>query len=224
LQERVIERLGGRAEIPVDVRIVAATHQDMRSLVQDGRFRLDLYYRLNVIPIRLPSLRERTGDIKLLVRHLLSQLNQRHQRNLLILPTALSSLVSYPWPGNIRQLYNVLERLVLLSQSDAIDEAAVDYVLVTEAQGQIAESIPLAKAAPEPAVPTSTAMPTAPATQVRSYQPVAGNEREHIHAALHAHAGNKSQTAKTLNLTLRQLNYRIRVLGIATPDRSAYKR
>lgn len=217
LQERVIERLGGRAEIPVDVRIVAATHQDMRILVQDGRFRLDLYYRLNVIPIRLPSLRERTGDIKLLVRHLVSQLNQRHQRNILISPPAMSSLVSYPWPGNIRQLYNVLERMVLLSQSDEIDEATVDYVLVTEAQGQVAESLPAAKPQPEVA-------PTPSLAGVRTYQAVAGSERDQIHAALKAHAGNKSQTAKALQLTLRQLNYRIQVLGISTPARSTYKR
>jgi Nif-specific regulatory protein len=213
LQEHVIERLGGRTEIPVDVRIVAATHQDMRHLVQESRFRLDLYYRLNVIPIRLPSLSERTGDIKLLVRHLGSQLNQRHQRNISFSPNALSSLVSYQWPGNIRQLYNVLERIVLLSQSDEITEAAVDYVLVTESQGQVTESIPAAD--PKPVA--------APASTIRSYQPVAGNERERIRIALQQHAGNKSQTAKALDLTLRQLNYRIRVLEIPSPERGTYK-
>ena len=74
---------------------------------------ITLYYRLNVIPIRLPALRERPGDIQLLVRHFVSQLNQRHQRNILMSSPALSNLVSYPWPGNIRQLYNVLERIIL---------------------------------------------------------------------------------------------------------------
>lgn len=213
LQEHVIERLGGRSEIPVDVRIVAATHQDIRQLVQESRFRLDLYYRLNVIPIRLPSLRERAGDIKLLVRHLVSQLNQRHQRNISFSPSALSSLVSYQWPGNIRQLYNVLERIVLLSASDEIAEAAVDYVLVTESQGQVTESIPMVEPAPL----------VAPTTAIRSYQPVGVNERERIHVALQQHSGNKSQAAKALDLTLRQLNYRITVLGIPVPARSVYK-
>jgi Nif-specific regulatory protein len=217
LQERVVERLGGRGEIPVDVRIVAATHQDLGALVQAGRFRLDLYYRLNVIPIRLPALRERPGDIKLLVLHLVSQLNQQHQRNIRFAPGAFSSLVSYPWPGNIRQLYNVLERLVLLADSDEIDEAAADYALVTEAQGQTPDAIPTraARSAPPPLSSAS------PASQIRGYQSVAGHEAEQIRTALQQHRGNKSQTAKALNLTLRQLIYRINVLRIATPGRSA---
>ncbi|MFN4327063.1 MAG: sigma-54 interaction domain-containing protein [Azonexus sp.] len=212
LQEKVIERLGGRKEIPVDVRIVAATHQDMMALVQAGRFRLDLYYRLNVIPIRLPALRERPGDIKLLVRHFVSQLNQRHQRNIAISPEGMSSLVSYPWPGNIRQLYNVCERIVLLARSDEIDEATVDYVLVTEAQGQPVEVLAPAMRTTEPAPPAAPVTDSA----IRNYQPVAGSEKERIAAALLAHGGNKSRTAQALNLTLRQLNYRIQVLDIPT--------
>lgn len=211
LQEKLIERLGGRSEIPVDVRIVAATHQDMMGLVRAGRFRLDLYYRLNVIPIRLPALRERMGDIKLLVRHFVSQLNQHHQRNIVMMPQALSSLVSYPWPGNIRQLYNVCERIVLLSRSDLIDETTVDYVLVTEAQGQPVEVLAHAAAA-EPLV----AQPASPSL-IRPYQAISSDEREQIIAALAAHGGNKSRTAKALDLTLRQLNYRIAVLTIPVP-------
>ncbi len=214
LQERVIERLGARREIAVDVRIVAATHQDLGALVRAQRFRLDLYYRLNVIPIRLPALRERPGDIKLLVRHLLSQLNQRHQRNVVFSPAALSSLVSYPWPGNIRQLLNVLERIVLLSQSDEVDEAAVDYVLVLEAQGQSVE--------PEAAF-AATPLPKVAPSAVRDYQPVRQDERERIRYALQQHGGNKSRTAKALDLTLRQLNYRIERLGLAGAGRGASK-
>ena len=214
LQEHVIERLGGRGEIPVDVRIVAATHQDMMALVRAGRFRLDLYYRLNVIPIRLPALRERPGDIKLLVRHFVSQLNQRHQRNILISPAALSSLVSYPWPGNIRQLYNVLERIILLSRSDEIDEATADYALVTEAQGQQIEALPVAAAEPAELLRQPASAPA-----VRDFQPISGVDREQIEAGLRLHGGNKSRTANALNLTLRQLNYRISVLGIGVPGK-----
>lgn len=212
LQEHVIERLGGRGEIAVDVRIVAATHQDMMALVRAGRFRLDLYYRLNVIPIRLPALRERPGDIKLLVRHFVSQLNQRHQRNILIMPQALTGLVSYPWPGNIRQLYNVLERIILLSRGDEIDEATVDYALVTEAQGQPIEALPAPAASRHEIPEVEVSYPV-----VRGYQVVAVDDREHIRNALVQHGGNKSRTAKALNLTLRQLNYRIEILGIAVP-------
>ncbi|WP_211169289.1 sigma-54 interaction domain-containing protein [Aromatoleum toluvorans] len=209
LQERVIERLGGRGEIPVDVRVVAATHQDMMALVRAGRFRLDLYYRLNVIPVRLPSLRERPGDIKLLVRYFVSQLNQRHQRNVLITPAALSSLVSHPWPGNIRQLYNVVERIVLLSRSDEIDAATVDLALLTEARGLPPEALPGG-----PSAGGDAALPG-----IRSYQPVAGDERALIAAELARQGGNKSRTARALNLTLRQLNYRVEVLDIAVPSR-----
>jgi Nif-specific regulatory protein len=216
LQERVIERLGGRGEIPVDVRIVAATHQDLMRLVHAGQFRLDLFYRLNVIPVRLPALRERPGDIKLLVRYFVSQLNQTHQRNVVIAPAALSSLVSYPWPGNIRQLYNVLERIVLLSRSDEIDEPDVDLVLVTEAQGQPMEVLP------RPGATTAATRPAA-VSAIRSYLPVDNDERAHIAEALARHGGNKSRTARALDLTLRQLNYRIAVLGIEVPARRPHK-
>ncbi|GAB2180109.1 sigma 54-interacting transcriptional regulator [Denitratisoma sp. agr-D3] len=222
LQEKVVERLGGRKEIPVDVRIVAATHQDMMGLVRHGQFRLDLYYRLNVIPIRLPALRERPGDIKLLVRHFLSQLNQRHQRNVLIEPAALSSLVSYPWPGNIRQLYNVLERIVLLSRDDAVDETAVDYALVTEAQGQVLEAPSATRGLGEFRSGVGSGQPTPPSV-VRGYQNVGQEEKATIAAALAAHGGNKSRTAKALNLTLRQLSYRLERLGIETPKKPTGK-
>ncbi|MBU1363766.1 MAG: sigma 54-interacting transcriptional regulator [Gammaproteobacteria bacterium] len=216
LQEHVIERLGGRGEIAVDVRIVAATHQDMMALVRAGSFRLDLYYRLNVIPIRLPALRERPGDIKLLVRHFVSQLNQRHQRNILIMPQGLSGLVSYPWPGNIRQLYNVLERIILLSRGDEIDEATVDYALITEAQGQPIEALPAAVVSRQPLPVAESSHPV-----VRGHQAIAVDDREQIHAALVQHGGNKSRTARALNLTLRQLNYRIEILRIAVPAKKS---
>lgn len=208
LQERVIERLGGRAEIAVDVRIVAATHQDLGALVQAQRFRLDLYYRLNVIPIRLPALRERPGDIKLLVRHLLSQINERHQRDVRLTPDGMSSLVSYPWPGNVRQLYNVLERIVLLAPGDEVAESTVDYALVSEVQGAPRDAIPIAveRRCTQPPSPQPSA--------VRDYQHVTQDEGGRIRAALDQHRGNKSRTAKALDLTLRQLNYRIAVLGI----------
>ena len=217
LQEKVIERLGGRKEIPVDVRIVAATHHDVMGLVRAGRFRLDLFYRLNVIPIRLPALRERPGDIKLLVRHFVSQLNQRHQRNIAISPDAMSSLVSYPWPGNIRQLYNVCERTVLLARNDDVDEAMIDYVLVTEAQGQAVEALvseaPAIVRGGQDQLPKTVQGESA----IRSYQPVTSSETERITQALLAHGGNKSRTAQALNLTLRQLNYRLQVLKIVQP-------
>ncbi|NBD21431.1 GAF domain-containing protein [Aquabacterium fontiphilum] len=220
LQERVIERLGSHQERPVDVRVVAATHRDLMALVQAGRFRLDLFYRLNVIPIRLPALRERRGDIKLLLQHFLSQLNQRHQRNVLLTPQALSRLVAHPWPGNIRQLFNVVERLVLLSHEDRIDLATADWVLRDEATHAPADEPPtVAGGAPL----RLGRGPRAPSV-VRPYEHVRADERDTLRQALQAHAGNKSRTAQALGLTLRQLNYRLQLLGLdgkaASPRRT----
>lgn len=212
LQEHMIERLGGTREIPVDVRIVAATHRDLMTLVGAGRFRQDLFYRLNVIPIRLPPLRQRQGDIKLLVRHFLFQLNQRHQRNVVIMPAGLSSLVSYPWPGNIRQLYNVLERIVLLAREEVVDESTVDYALVAEAQEQPMDPQHIAMPVSEKSARADGGLEKNSA--IRIYQSVNKSEKDRIRLVLQAHGGNKSQAARSLDLTLRQLNYRIKVLDI----------
>jgi Nif-specific regulatory protein len=206
LQEHVIERVGGRREIAVDVRIVAATHRDLQQLVAEGRFRADLFYRLNVIPIQLPALRQRAEDIKHLVRHFLDQLSLAHGRKVALQPDAMASLVAYPWPGNIRQLYNVLERVVLLAEGERIDDAAIEYALVTEAQGQPLDVLTgrLAQAGP-----VAAGTPAAGRSAIRDWRPVATAESGEIQAALQAANGNKSRAAQALGLTLRQLNYRI---------------
>ena len=117
LQERRFERLGGTRSIEVDVRVVAATNQDLQQLIVDGSFREDLFYRLNVVPITLPTLRQRSGDIPLLVAHFLEKFNAGNKR---INPAAMEALVKYPWPGNIRELENTIERIVILSHGDEI--------------------------------------------------------------------------------------------------------
>ncbi len=117
LQERRFERLGGTRSIDVDVRVVAATNQDLQQLIADGVFREDLYYRLSVVPITLPTLRERTGDIPLLVAHFLEKFNAGTKR---ISSGAMEALVNYRWPGNIRELENTVERIVILAQSEEI--------------------------------------------------------------------------------------------------------
>ena len=212
LQEHVIERIGGRKEIAVNVRIVAATHRDLQQLVADGRFRADLFYRLNVIPISLPALRERADDIKHLALHFLEQINLAHARKVVLAPAAMASLVAYPWPGNIRQLYNVLERVVLLAERERIDEAAVEYALVTEAQGQPVDVLRPRKAA---SATGSRITAAARSGLVREWRPVMEGETIEIAAALKSTGGNKSRAAQALGLTLRQLNYRIRKLGVA---------
>ncbi len=119
LQEREFERVGGAQSIRVDVRILAATNVDLQREVSEGRFREDLLYRLNVVPVRLPALRERAVDIPLLVEHFVQLSNQRNGRDVLgVEEETMRLLCDYPWPGNVRQLENVIERMVVLTQRD----------------------------------------------------------------------------------------------------------
>lgn len=122
LQEKEIERVGGNAPIKVNVRIIAATNCNLEKEVAEGRFRLDLYYRLNVFPIQLPPLRERKEDIGLLARHFIAVYSAKNGKNVSeISETALKSLLSYHWPGNIRELENLIERSILLAKTDTIE-------------------------------------------------------------------------------------------------------
>jgi formate hydrogenlyase transcriptional activator len=121
LQEQEFERLGGTRTIGVNVRLVAATHRDLEQMVASGQFRSDLYYRLNVFPVQLPSLRERRDDVPHLVRHFIQKFSRRMGRCIETIPAeAMGALVGYPWPGNIRELENVIERAVILSSGPVL--------------------------------------------------------------------------------------------------------
>jgi Nif-specific regulatory protein len=202
LQERVIERLGSQREIRVDIRVVAATHQDLQQLVAAARFRLDLFYRLNVIPVRLPSLRERPEDIPALVRFHLNQINQAYRRDVGLTPAALELLTRHPWPGNVRQLRNMLERMALLTPYSMIDAAEVRLALDNEMR-----SSPGGAAAAGTFDPSVRA--TSDASAVRHYRQARPDDAARIEAALAQSAGNKSRAAQLLGLTLRQFNYRV---------------
>lgn len=202
LQEQQIQRVGGRKEIPVNVRIVAATNRDLQQLVASGRFRLDLFYRLNVVPVKLPALRARAEDIPALARHFIGLANDTFQRHTSLTPGAMEQLIRFPWPGNIRQLQNIIERLVLLAEQPDIEAGDVSRVLESER-------------AVDAALSTMTVGSSVSTRTVRTNQPVRGDEGEQIVAALAECGGNKSRAAQLLGLTLRQLNYRIKVLQIA---------
>lgn len=223
LQEGTLVRLGGQREIRIDVRLVAATNRDLALEVAAGRFRQDLYYRLNVIPIRLPSLRERREDIHALALHFASRANQAHQRNVHLAADALERLERLDWPGNIRELGNVIERLVLLADDGVVH--ARD--LARHLTGQ-----PGMEAAPPPAAARSTSAlpPMAPmaangnthdltaaptsAPLVRAYQSADSHDAPTLQAALARHGGNQSRAAQSLGLTLRQFGYRLRKAGL----------
>jgi Nif-specific regulatory protein len=231
LEDREIQRVGGNKAIPVDVRIVAATHQNLQEAVNENRFRLDLFYRLNVFPIRLPPLRARQGDVPILARHFLNIANEEYGRNVIFGPGSLELLSAYPWPGNIRQLENLVKRAVLLCVDTLIGRELIEQILAEE-EGINSPSHVTAPApqtlphmhsaeplgysgqpAHHPANGTHAAPPQ-PAHGIRPYAKVRDDEVEQIQDALRLNHGNKTRAAISLGLTPRQLRYRMQKLNI----------
>ncbi len=207
LQEGTLVRLGGQREVKVNVRLVAATNRDLAHEVEVGHFRQDLYYRLNVIPIRLPSLAERREDIRALALHFVSRANQAHQRNVNLSPDALARLEEHPWPGNIRELGNVIERLVLLANDTLVARAELDRFLP-------AAAVVLPPALAQAPQITSGPPGAAAAPLVRDYAPAQSHSVQVLQTALAEHHGNQSRAAQSLGLTLRQFSYRLRKAGL----------
>ena len=190
LQERQFERLGGNHPVRVDVRVIAATSRDLDEMVKEGTFRADLFYRLAVFPIRLPALRERTGDITLLADHFVEKFNRSHGRSVQRISTnAIDMMVAYHWPGNVRELENCIERAVLLAREDVL-------------QGH---HFP-------PTLQTADATDTRPTGSLKSR--LASFEREIILDALKANRGNRAAAARDLGLTERIMGLRVVRYGI----------
>lgn len=141
LQEKEVRPVGASRSKPVDVRIVAATNQDMKQLVDDGKFREDLWFRLNVVPLHLPPLRERRGDAGLLAQFFLRRYNQRYQQSTRLLDSGLRALEDHTWPGNVRQLQHTMERLVILAPQGKIDDATVRETIRDSRSGEAGETL-----------------------------------------------------------------------------------
>ena len=187
LEERVVRRLGGAEDVTVDVRLVAATNRDLQAAVADGSFRQDLFFRLAVVAVQLPPLRERAGDVPSLARHLVAVLAGRHRvATPELTPGALAALSRHAWPGNVRELRNVLERAVVVRGGEPV--RAEDLAL--------AESAPPAAGGPVPLD-----------REVR--------EREAVLEALRRAAGNREEAAALLGVSVRTLYYRLRRFGIS---------
>ncbi len=199
LQERQIERVGGSAPIPVDVRVVAATHCDLEQAVADGRFRSDLFYRINVVPIELPPLRERPEDVRLLAEHFLARLaveNDLPPRQLSA--SARRALERYPWPGNVRELENAMARAAVLCEG--LEIGAGDLPEALRREGQLDA---LREALRAGALPLEQAL--------------ARFEREILLEALAACAWNQTRTAERLRTTRRALKLRMDRLRLQPP-------
>jgi two-component system response regulator HydG len=192
LQERKVERVGGVHPIDVDVRVIAATNQNIRDKISSHEFRIDLFYRLNVIPIHVPPLRERPEDIPLLVKYFINCNNEAlHRRVKNVTPRVLRQLMDYSWPGNVRELENVVERAIITSDSDILDEFSMHPY--TENQ------------APAPQTETQWIVnPDIPFSVARS-RVLKDFEKAYLIAALKQCEGNVSQAAQRTGINLRTL-------------------
>jgi len=200
LQEGTVTRLGGKKEIKVDARLVAATNRNLEREVAAGRFREDLYYRINVIPIRLPTLAERRDDIPALAMHFVSRFNEANQRNVNLTADAMARLREHPWPGNIRQLSNFIERLVLLADKPSLTGS--DLAPFLSAMAHVSSQ----SAQEDAALRGSATGRGGPA--FRPYLRAGSHSAEDLRRALAQSGGNKSRAAQSLGLTARQFAYR----------------
>ena len=195
LQEREFERVGGTKTIKVDVRVLATTNRDLRKAVEKGDFREDLYYRLNVFPVRVPALRERLDDIPVLAGHFLKRFARLHGRGIPgFSPAASEALLRHPWPGNVRELQNTIERSVILTESgNSIPEAALGLLPGTLPAG----------------TPAVLALPKSVDTSAGASLTLAEVEREHILRTLEATGGNRAKAADALQISIRTLRNKL---------------
>jgi two-component system response regulator AtoC len=194
LQEEEIRRLGDTKTIKIDVRIITATSRDLGQDVRQGSFREDLYYRLNILPVHIPPLRERKEDIKLLIEHFLQKYNQKLNRKIKgVSPSAMSEILEYPWPGNVRELENVIERAMILTDSEYIHRIDLGLRENDFRMTALIDSLSLEEA----------------------WQRL---ERAYIEKALSKTDGNRTQAAKLLGLSRRALLYKLKQYGYSEEE------
>jgi two-component system response regulator PilR (NtrC family) len=200
IQEKAVRPIGGRAEVPIDVRILSATHKNLAKLVETNHFRQDLYYRINVIELRVPPLRERKEDVPKLAGRVLERLAGDGAPPARLTPDALSALLAYPFPGNVRELENVLERAVALCENNVIKPEDL-------------------RLAPRAATAERTAEPVDEESEGSGNEGdldtyISNLEREAIMKALQETRYNKTAAAKKLGITFRAMRYKLKKLGI----------
>jgi two-component system response regulator PilR (NtrC family) len=207
IQEKAVRPVGDTKEVPVDIRVLSATHKNLPELVQEGSFRQDLFYRINVIELAVPPLRERPDDIPLLSNHILERIAKEYECDPASLtPAAVERLISYEFPGNVRELENVLERAFTLCDADQID--AADLHLGNGVQHAASASQIIAQGeAGEGGI-------SVPDGEIDLEGYLEGIERQAIEKALEATRWNKTAAAKRLGISFRALRYRLKKLGM----------
>jgi two-component system response regulator HydG len=204
LQEREFTRVGGEKTIQVDVRVIAATNRDLPELIRQGKFREDLYYRLNVVGLEIPSLRNRREDISLLAQHFIGIFAARNHKNIKgFTPQAMDHLIRYDWPGNVRELMNAVERAIVLSRSDYLSE--IDFTIIAQSDRN-----------------NATAEVAGPPVDVAGATPLEEVEKATILKTMAATGGNKSEAARRLGITRKTLHKKLKAYdyrGQRTEDR-----
>jgi len=225
LQEQQFERLGSARTIQVDVRIIAATNIDMESAVREGRFRNDLFYRLNVVPITPPPLRERKDDIPLLIEYFLNASNQRNNSDIRMSKEFLDILISYEWPGNVRELQNLIERSVILASDDILraDDLPENILKPTKGINSLDAEQENRSFTGKTTLPTHDNLSPEDRGQIKNISPPGSGslkelERERIREALVRHGWVQARAARELGLTQRQIGYRIKKFNLLRPD------
>jgi len=196
IQEKSIRPVGSDKETPTDVRILSATHKDLALLVEQGTFRQDLYYRINVIELPLPNLRDRKEDIPQLANHIINKLNQQQSTNISLSEDALKTLSQYHFPGNVRELENTLERALTLCDSNLIQQTDLQLSTIDKKTDVTSEARPK------------------PTTEAPLEDYLGTLEKEAITKALEKTRWNKTAAAKELGITFRALRYRLKKLGL----------
>ena len=218
IQEKKVDPIGATESESVDFRLICATHAPLAEMVNQGSFRLDLFYRINVVPIELPALRSRDGDIRRIALHHLNELNHAYDRNAVLSHDALALLEEYAWPGNVRQLVNVLERATVMTGSGIIDDGLVRYILGNESAVQPPGAVVAGgrddRAGSDFAQLDQTVDGVGIDGGIRRYEWVRQEEARVIREALAQTNGNRTKAAEMLNLTVRQLRYRITKLDL----------
>jgi len=200
LEEKTFKRVGGVRDIKVDVRIVAATNKNLEKAVREENFRQDLYYRLKIIPIHLPGLREREGDIALLVQLFIEHFNREFRKNVQgFTPRAMAVLEQYPWPGNVRELRNIVERSILLGAGDSLDLEDLPSEIRDQSGAGEVDSAEGVLSLPQGGVVLEEL------------------ERDLVRQALKRSNGNQTRAAKLLGLNRDQIRYRIEKFGLRQP-------